>query len=172
MKRRVVILLVFMTVFIGLVSADEKQTERPWDFSIELNQMLHFQFDVEYFFNNSFGLKAGMGLSPFGITCFTYNVLAVYHLNLPTEHFQLDIEAGLPIAYFDFIEGEYVDWDPIIDDPYFGFLPGADLLISYRFNDEHALGLRAGAAVMFEHQRNTGWKDLSLMPIIAVVYNF
>ena len=102
----------------------------------------------------------------------TYNALVVYHLNLPAEHFQLDFEAGLPLAYFDFIEGRFVDWDPNIDDPYYGFLPGAGVLVSYRFNKEQALGLRAAAAVMFEHQLLTGWREPMFIPLFAVVYNF
>lgn len=175
MFKKVFFILIASVFLIGLsanaVFAQESKPERPWDFSIELNQMLHFQLDVEYFFNDSFGLKGGLGLSPIGITCITYNTVFVYHLNLPSEHFQLDIEAGLPIAYFDVFEGAYVDWDPIIDDPYFGFLPGASLLISYRFNEEQALGIRAGAAAMIENQRDTGWKGPYPMPIIAIIYN-
>ncbi|HAK45480.1 MAG TPA: hypothetical protein DCO79_06125 [Spirochaeta sp.] len=172
MFKKMFFILIFFLLLIGSLCAENSRPERPWDFSLELNQMLHLQFEVEYFINNSLGLKGGIGLGLLGITCITYNALIVYHLDLPTEHFQLDIEAGLPISYFDFIEGRYVDWDPIIDDPYFGLLPGATLLASYRFNEEQALGLRAGAAAMFEHQRDTGWKEPGVMPIVAIVYNF
>ncbi|MDC7226795.1 MAG: hypothetical protein PQJ61_08515 [Spirochaetales bacterium] len=172
MFKKCSLFLILLILAVANVSADDSRLERPWDFSLELNQMLHIQLDVEYFFNDSIGMKAGFGVSPLGWTCFTYNVLVVYHLNLPEEHFQLDFEAGLPIAYFDFIEGRYVDWDPMIDDPYYGFLPGACLLISYRFNEEHALGLRAGVAAMFEHNLDSGWKEPGVMPVFAIVYNF
>ena len=163
--------LIFFILAGTIVFAENPDPERPWDFSIELNMMLHIQFDVEYYFNESLGIKSGLGISPLAGTCFTYNALLVYHLNLPTEHFQLDLEAGLPLAYFDFIEGRYVDWDPMIDDPYYGFLPGLDILASYRFSERQALGLRAGASVMFEHQLNNGWRTPGIIPILTLVYN-
>ncbi len=172
MRKNILIILIFLTLPPTSLIAFEKNNERPWDLSAELSMMLTLQLDVEYFFNDSFGLKAGFGISLIGLTCFSYNMLFEYHLNLPTEHFQLDLEAGLPLAYFDFIEGRYVDWDPLIDDPFLGFLPGGGALFSYRFNEEHALGLRAAAAVMFEHQRDTGWKTPGFIPILALVYNF
>ena len=171
MGRKIFLLIALLTLTSGL-PAEEQSSERPWDFSVEFNQMLHIQIELEYFFNNDLGMKAGFGIAPFGITCYTYNTLLVYHLNLPKEHFQLDIEAGLPLAYFDFLEGEYVDWDSTIDDPYYGFLPGIGVLASYRFDNRQTLGLRAAATMMFEHQRDSGWKDPGFMPLFAVVYNF
>jgi len=171
MFRKVSFFLIFFILVTTVIFAEDSNPERPWDFSLELNMMLRVQFDAEYFLNDSLGLKGGFGISPIGGTCFTYNALLVYHLNLPTPHFQLDIEAGLPLAYFDFIEGRYVDWDPMIDDPYYGFLPGLGVLASYRFNEQQALGLRLGAAVMFEHQLNTGWRDPGIIPMVALVYN-
>ena len=175
MKRVAFFLLLFLLFFpFRLLAADDstEHPERPWDFSLELTQMLTLQLELEYFFNDNLGIKAGFGASLLGSTCFTYNALFVYHFNLPADHFQLDFEAGLPVAYFDFIEGRYVDWDPIIDDPYFGFAPGAAFLFSYRFNEEHALGLRLGAAVKIEHQLESGWTENRVLPVFTLVYNF
>lgn len=172
MLKNIFLFFIFVFLAVGMVPAQEINPERPVDLSLEINMMLHLQLEIEYYFNESFGIKTGLGLSPLGITCFSYMAQFVYHLNLPTEHFQLDLEAGLPLAYFDFIEGRYVDWDPIIDDPYYGFLTGGGILASYRFNKKQALGLRAGIAAMFEHQLNTGWRKPIVMPIVSLVYNF
>ncbi len=171
MKEKITLLLVLSILVVSLSFAEVTNPERPWDFSFELNMMLHAQFDVEYFFNESMGLKGGFSIPGISGTSFTYNVLFVYHFNLPSEHFQLDIEAGLPLAYFDFIEGRYVDWDPYVDDPYYGFIPGLGLLASYRFNQKQALGLRIGAGMLLEHQLQSGWRKPWVAPVIALVYN-
>ncbi len=170
--RKLLCLFVLLVICLSAVSAEASRSERPIDFYAEFSRMLSLQLGMEYYFNDYLGIKGSLGASPFMITTWTYNLLGVYHFNLPAEHFQLDFEAGLPLAYLDLFEGRVTDWDPQIESPFMGFLPGVAVLASYRFNEEHALGVRLGGSVQFEYRFNGSWQQPGFIPVFALVYNF
>ena len=170
--RKLVCLFVLLVLCLSAVSAEASRSERPLDLYIEFSMMLSLQLGMEYYFNDYIGIKGGLGVSTFMITTWTYNLLGVYHFNLPAEHFQLDLEAGLPLAYLDLFEGRITDWDPQADSPFMGFMPGICILASYRFNEEHALGLRVGGTAQLEYRFDDSWQRPGFMPVLALVYNF
>lgn len=89
----------------------------------------------------------------------------------PEARFQLDVEVGLPVAYFNPFENALVDWDPIIDDPYAGFGTGATIVWGYRF-DAGRLGLKTGVFLLNEYQRDSGWREPAILPEISVEWGF
>ena len=162
----------FLLIFFSAnLTAKEYTEKKSWNVYLELNQMFTLNIGVEYFLNNNWSIKGVVGTTPFSITSFTYNLLGVYHLKKPGDTWLIDFEFGVPIAYFDQFEGRYVDNDPIIDDPYAGWLFGISFLFSYNFGAS-SLGLRIGAGWWKEHQRDSGWKGDRVLPVVAIVWDF
>ncbi len=64
-----------------------------------------------------------------------------------------------------------MDWNPIIDDPYAGWCPGASLVWGHRFR-RGQLGLKTGIVCIFEFQRDTGWRNPMILPEVAVEWIF
>jgi len=141
------------------------------NFYLELDQMLSLKIGAEYSFSEKWGIRGSFGTSPLGLTTFTYSFMGVYHFSSPDDTWQFDLEWGLPLAYFNFIEGRYADWDPIIDDPFHGYLFGFSLLIGYRAS-ECLWGLRIGGSIWIENQRDTGWKGPRFIPVVSLLYDF
>lgn len=90
-----------------------------------------------------------------------------YQLPENFKNFNYSIELGIPIAYFDLLEGKYVDWDPKLDSPYAGWLFGATIKTEF-YN--HWL-LKTGAAYWIEWQEDGGFKN-GVLPIVSLGYKF
>ena len=166
MKRKITILFLFLFVLCSYISAAEENRILNWQ--IELDQMMQLRLGVTWNINDYWGFRGSLGAAPFGITTWSYNLMGIYHFSIPRQ-WEVDMEFGLPLGYFNFIEGRYVDWDPIIDDPFAGWLFGASLRAGYRFNFG-MIGLRLGGAWWMEYQQDSGWKDPGIMPIVAAFY--
>lgn len=163
-------LTVTCSVLILFFTLSENISATGFNFYAELDQMLSTRIGCEYGFTDTWALKGSAGVSPFMPTIVTCNLLGVY--TLPSAgKWNFDLEGGLPLAYFDQIEGRYFDNDPYIDDPYAGWLFGFSVLISHEFFGS-VLGLRLGAAEWIEQQQKTGWKGPQIMPIVAIVWDF
>lgn len=169
--RKILYILIFLFLSFPLIAQDSKNELNTVNAYFELDQMFAIKLGVEYNFNQQWGVKGALGASVFDIKVITYNLMGVYHIQESWKNWDLDFEYGVPQAYFDQLENRYVDWDPIIDDPYAGWLFGANILISYQ-TDSNKYGLRLGLSTMVEHQRDSGWKGPALIPIVALVWDF
>ncbi|MBN2435230.1 MAG: hypothetical protein JXK07_08205 [Spirochaetes bacterium] len=163
--------LLFFIIFSTKLHCQQPEANQNYNAYLELNQMLTPMVGCERKFNASWGVKAALGISPFSITTVSYNFMFVHHSDLQWKKWFIDIEAGIPLAYFDQIEDRYVDRDDIIDDPYAGWLFGADMVIYYRLQNS-SIGLRLGFAQWIEHQQDSGWKGPFPMPVVSLVWDF
>lgn len=143
-----------------------------WRLYLELDQMLVLKVGTEYRIDESWGIKGGMGVSIFSPTTVGYELLGVYHIKATETKFQWDLELGMPLAYFDIIEGNLVDWDPIIDDPYAGWAFGGSLVWGHRFEKGGVLSLKTGAMGVIEYQRDSGWKNIGFLPEVSLQWLF
>ena len=142
------------------------------DVYVELDQMLCVKIGLEQEFSPRWGIKGSLGISPLGITVIPYDLSGFYRIIYDENRpFRLTSEFGLNVAYFDVFEGNVVDWDPHIDDPYAGFIPGINLNWGYAFK-RGVLGLKTGILYMMEYQRDSGWRDPILLPEITLEYRF
>lgn len=168
MKKKTLLLILLILALPGILFAGEMKKVIP---HIEFDQMMQLRFGLTYSFNEDWGLRSSLGFSPLGLTTFSYNLMGVYHFSAPERPWQFDLEFGLPLGYFNFLEGWIVDWDENIDDPFAGWLAGVSMRMSRRFSIGY-FGLRLGGAAWGEHQRDSGWKEFRIMPIVALVYEF
>ncbi len=149
---------------------------------IELTQMLSVAVGTEVPISDRSGIRAGIGWSPLGVTGFTYSLTAAHRLRPRQSAFQLDIELGMPLAYFDLIEGRYVDRDPHIESPYAGWLFGGDLVLGFRRSAAVApagyrpryrqWSLVTGYAAWWEWQESNGWKGPGGMIHLALRFGW
>jgi len=170
--RKLVLILLMITIASG-VAAESRFGTRPWKGFLEFDQMFVLKAGAERSLSGAWGIKGAFGVSPMGFTTFGYEVVGVYHLRPATSRFQWDIEFGLPIAYFNFLEGTVVDWDPYITGPFAGWAPGACLVWGFRFRRGSILGVKTGATVPIEYQSGSGWHNrLQVIPNIALQWMF
>jgi hypothetical protein len=155
MRKAIAIALLFCSLSAG---AQSRYDDGPWRFYLEFDQMFVLKFGAEYSLSPHWGVKAGFGCSVFGPTTMGYELVGVYHIMDEQDRFQWDVEFGLPIAYFNVFEGNVVDWDPMVDDPFAGWGPGASLVWGYRFAGGSVLSLKTGGLVVLEYQRDSGWR--------------
>ena len=135
--------------------------------SLELDQMLSIRFGAEYRTSERVGIRGSLGISPLGFPLISCSAAGVYHFRLPEKVFQVDAEAGLLLGYANFFEGEQLDLDPVIDNPFAGWLYGAAVSWGYRRNGCQ-LSLLSGAALWWEWQRDSGWKGPEVMPVVGL----
>ncbi len=139
-------------------------------FSLDFDQILSIRAGLSLPFNETLGGRISFGASPFGIATMTYSGTGYYHFRAAERRFQLDGEVGILLGYFNYFEGEYVDWDPIIDDPFHGIIPGAVLVWGYR-GKTGQYSLITGAGPWWEWQRDSGWKGPRIMPVAGLRYS-
>lgn len=143
------------------------------DLFLEADQMLQLRLGAEASLGSGgcpWALRGSFGVSPLGITTLSANLLGVCRVRNPERGGFLSLEAGLPLVYGDFLENNLVDWDPIIDDPYFGFLAGGAVRGGWRFG-WGSPALRLGVALWWEFQRDSGWKGPGVLPVVALVFS-
>lgn len=170
MRKLVVIL--FLSVA-SSVSAESRFGPDLWKSYLEFDQMLVMKFGAERSLSRHWGIKGGGGISVFGLTTVGYELVGVYHVMPPKNRFQWDIEFGLPLAYFNVLEGTLVDWDPHIDDPFAGWAPGASLVWGLRFDGGSILCIKTGLLTLFEYQRDSGWREgIPVIPEVAIQWMF
>ncbi len=134
---------------------------------IELNQMFSINVGIEIKNDNNLGFRGSLGASPFDIKTISYSAVLFYKLPENFTNFDYSVELGIPIAYFDLFEGKYVDWDPIIDNPYAGWLLGVTIKTEFF---RHWL-LKTGVAYWIEWQEDEGFKN-GVLPIVSLGYKF
>ena len=174
MNRCLCLLFIILAVSVPAAAAGGESASgtKPLDISAELTAMLSCQIDLEYNFYGSAGIKAGGGICLMNPANITYSLLFVYHLEPLFDCFSLDLEAGMPLAYVNFLEGAVVDWDEIITAPFAGWTFGGGILASILLDEYLSVGLRLHAAAHIEHSDESGWKGPRFMPIWAVVFDF
>ncbi len=170
MKKFLIILLLLCSFS---AFSESRFGESRWRHYLEFDQMMVLKIGSEYSLSPDWGVKGGLGLSVGGITLVGYELLGVYHLRDIGNRFQWDLEFGLPIAYFDVFEDNVVNWDPMIDDPYAGWAPGASLVWGRRFKGGGVLCLKTGVVCLFEYQRDSGWRDdIPVLPELSIQWLF
>jgi len=165
--------LILLVVCAASAAGESRYGADSWRLYLEFDQMLMLKVGAEYSLTPGWGIKGGLGIAPFGSATVGYQLLAVYHLRDVDNRFQWDVEFGLPIAYFNFLEGTVVDWDPYVDSPYVGWAPGASLAWGLKLPGGSVLSLKTGAVVLFEYQRESGWRDdTPVIPAAAIQWMF
>ena len=164
-------LLIIFLLPITLGFGESRYGDRSWRLHLELDQMLCLKIGAEYSFSPRWGIKGALGPSFFGSGHVSYDLVGIHHFRDAESPFQLAMEFGLPIAYFNALEGEVFDRDPIIDDPYYGWCPGLNLVWGWKFK-AGTLGLKTGVVALFEYQRDSGWRDPGVLPEIALEWVF
>ncbi|MDY7029527.1 MAG: hypothetical protein SVR04_14650 [Spirochaetota bacterium] len=161
------IIIIFLLLLCSVNTFGESRFgERRWRHYLEFDQMMVLKAGSEYSLSSAWGVKGG-------ITLVGYELLGIYHLRGIDNRFQWDLEFGLPIAYFDLLEGSVVDWDPMIDDPYAGWAPGASLVWGRRFASGGVLCLKTDVFCLFEYQRDSGWwDDIPVLPELCLQWMF
>jgi hypothetical protein len=172
-RSGVVLMRKLLTVVLLLcsagVSAESRYDDTSWRLYLELDQMFVLKIGAEYSFSPQWGVKGGIGVSVLGPTVMGYEIIGVYHIMDVDNRFQCDVEFGLPVAYFDVLEGNVVDWDPLIDDPYTGWAPGFSAVWGYQFAGGSVLSLKTGVVFLFEYQRDSGWREHVVpLPEVAI----
>jgi len=170
MKKCLIILLLLCSFS---AFSESRFGKTSWSYYLEFDQMMVLKIGSEYSLSPDWGVKGGIGLSVGGFTVVGYELLGVYHLKDVDNRFQWDLEFGLPLAYFDVLEGNVVDWDPTIDDPYIGWAPGASLVWGRRLKGGSVLSLKTGVVCLFEYQRDSGWRDsIPVLPEVSIQWMF
>ena len=158
-----------MVCIVSAAAADSRFGESPRKIFLEMDQMFMLKIGAEQSLSPDWGIKFAAGVSAFGLTTFGYEVVGVYHLKPSENRFQLDLEFGLPVAYFNFLEGVIVDWDPNIEEPFAGWAPGADLVWGIRFNQGTVLCIKTGFLIPVEYQKHEGWSTgMQVIPAMAL----
>lgn len=134
---------------------------------VEFDQILCLRAGAEYCPEYALGIKCGAGTSVFSINTVSLNLMAVYRLHPNAGNWIFDLETGIPLAYFDALEGTCVDWDPMIEGPYAGFVAGFSCSSVYA---PWGLGLRLGGGLWWEWQRSSGMKGPRAMPVVSLSY--
>lgn len=135
------------------------------DIYIEVNQMMALNLGVEVSNGSGFGFRGAVGSSPFSLKCITYNMVLFYSIPYRFKNIEFSIEGGLLLAYFDFLENRYVDWDPVIDSPYAGWLEG--VAINMRLYNSWML--RFGISYWTEWEEGYGFKH-GFIPVVSIGY--
>jgi|GEM_PF-2494959 len=137
---------------------------------IELNQMLGVMIGAEVPLVGETAVHGSIGASPLaGFKAIQYSAAVVTHLRPSTSSFQVDIEAGMPLAYFDLLEDRYVDWDDHVDSPYAGWLFGGSVVWGYR-HDRRQYSLQTGYSAWWEWQDDDGWKGPGGIVVVSLRY--
>ena len=165
-------LLVFLFVATAL-SAESRYGDRAWKAFVEFDQMFVLKAGAERSLSPNWGIKGAIGLSIPGVTTVGYEIVGTYHVRPEDKRFQFDVEFGLPVAYFNVLEGIAVDWDPHVDGPFAGWAPGASAVWGFRFGGGSVLGLKTGVVALFEYQWDAGWrKRCAIVPEFALQWAF
>jgi hypothetical protein len=170
MKGRGFLVLLFL---LSLPSgfSESRYENSPWRLHLELDQMLCLKFGAEYSLSPRWGIKGALGVPFFGLGHISYDLVGIHHFRPLESPFQLATEFGLPVAYFNALEGEVIDHDPVIDDPYYGWCPGVNLVWGWQFK-AGTLGLKTGVLLLLEYQQDSGWRDPGVLPEVALEWAF
>jgi hypothetical protein len=139
-----------MMVLLVLVASVASAQYPHWNLRIELDMMFMVKIGAEYRMSEDWGVQGSIGVPPLAPSTFSYSLYGVYHMREPDQSFQVDLYLGVPVAYVNLLEGRYVDWDPHIDDTYYGWLAAAGIKWSYDFGGLVA-GLRTGYGAQLEY---------------------
>lgn len=145
---------------VSLLPAAGEGTIRP-AFYLEFTQTLAVNLGLEIDFTKHWGIKGSFGTGIPLLKSISWSLLGYYRVTDPGNLWQLEIEAGLPVAYAS----------PSGNNPFHGYLPGICLSAGC-LTRIGLFSLRAGGALWFEHQEITGWKGPGIMPVIALTYTF
>ncbi len=165
----IALIVFFLSVLSSPIFAGEESGKLQ--LSLDFDQILSLRLGISLPVDDSLGLRLSFGASPFGIATMTYSGTGVCHFRAPEQRFQIDGEVGILLGYFNYFEGEYIDWDPIIDDPFHGIIPGVALVWGYR-GKTGQYSLITGAGPWWEWQRNSGWTGPRIMPVVGLRYGF
>jgi len=172
MERSSAFVLVLILLASGL-GAESRYPETRWRPYVELDQMFIPKVGTEISIAPHWGVKGALGFSFLGLTAVGYEFIGVYHIRAEDRTFQWDVEWGLPLAYFDVFEGNVVDWDDSIDDPYAGWAPGVSLVWGYRFRSGGVLALKTGILWVFEYRWDSGWRsDYPVLPELSLQWQW
>jgi hypothetical protein len=161
--RRILCILILIALSATLAA---QGADNPWEFRIIFDQMMMIRIGFEYHFDDDWSLRSSLGMSPFGIGTAAGDLVFLYNLRDPSLGFQADLYAGMPFFYFNFIEGRLVDWDDIIEDPFWGIGPGGGIFWSYQA-ERFRYGINTGLTAWMEWQRGVP-KGPRLMPHISL----
>lgn len=154
--KRIIIFLLLSCLFHHIIVANA--------LFIEINQMLSINLGYEISNESELGFRTSIGVSPFDVKAVSYSALFFYTF-FSIDDFSSSIEIGLPLGYFDLLENKYVDWDPIIDSPYAGWLSG----VTIRGLFWNTWALKLGISYWTEWQEDDGFKN-GIIPLVSVDY--
>ena len=138
---------------------------------LELDQLMTVRVELELPVAPKAGFRAGGGVSLPGFPLISCSAVGIYHLRDAESRFQLDLEGGLPLAYFNFFEDQCMDWDPHINDPFAGWLWGGGLSWGRRTKSRR-VSLFTGIAAWWEWQRDSGWKGPGPIFLLSLRYGW
>ncbi|WP_319477936.1 hypothetical protein [Marispirochaeta aestuarii] len=167
MKMRSTVMLI--SCVLGIVTCFSLKAQQI--FSVELDQLLTPRAAVEFLLQPQTGLRGSLGVSVLGFPTVSYGLVAVRHMRSPDSKFQLDLEGGLPVGYFNLLEGACIDWDPNIDDPFAGWLWGGGISWGWR-SRQRQFSLFTGCSAWWEVQRDSGWKGPGPIFLVLLRYSW
>lgn len=155
----------FVFFAVVLITSTDLRSE---DLYLEATQIISLAVGTELRFNDVAGVRmnvGGAGLSP----TLTSGVTGVYHPTNRGRPIRIDIEAGIPLAYYNPFEERCVDLDPVIASPFAGWLLGGTVVWKY-MGPRDTWMLATGVAAWWEYQAYNGWKGPCPMPVISLRY--
>lgn len=130
MKKLILAGLLILLCIPVLNAQNGPGVDDPVRLRIVFDQMLTIRVGVDVRLGPWWGLKVSGGIAPFGLTMFSGDLVLVRHILPVGDKFGMDIYAGIPLLYGDFLEGNVIDWDPDIDQSYWGLGGGGGIVWS------------------------------------------
>jgi hypothetical protein len=141
-----------------------------WSFQSDLDLYLGLRAGAEYQFSNEIGIRGTVGLCLISPTQVSSTLVGVWHIMPPDNGLQLDVEAGLILCNFDFLN-QYVYTVPSMQNPFIYFVPGLCASVGYRWPSGHQIALRAGAGMTIGYDLGA-WGNPSFLPDVTLEYSW
>jgi len=145
-------------------------SEEWWEFHSELDMLIWLKAGAEYRFTDHFGLRGSLGACLIGPSQICYACVGISHLKPVENPFQLDIQYGLIQAVLDVIS-PLVN-NGTVDSPYYYWVPGACICVSYLTEKGHRFGIRAGGGVGLGYEDGVWRDDPFFLPNVALEYGY
>jgi len=162
-RRTVIFFLVLNTCYVG---PQQARAITPY---LEINQLLAIAVGAEVPVGEPVVFRGSVGASPGGLSVLTGSGTLAWRLRRLTTPVQIDLEAGVPIAYMSLWRPLWGHDESTADPPFTGFLYGGSICWGY-IGNRNALFLVTGIGAWREWQRDDGWKGPQVMPVFAIRY--